>query len=143
MSRLRPALLLLLAAGLVWTVGCDSSTSPIGDPMTFEGVIPSGGRVVHPFVLTNAGTIRVEFNRIEEQPVEGFDPLENVIWRLGVGIGRPSEGECSTSYSVAAVVGQLLVLGLNEAEYCLLVFDTGFLPEVRIVEYTMTVSPGS
>lgn len=142
MSRLRPALLLLLAAGLT-TVGCDSSTRPIDDPLVFEGVIPSGGRESHPFVLTNSGTVRVEFSRIVEQPVEGFEPLEDVIWRLGVGIGRPSDGECSTSYSVAAAVGQLVVLGLNEAEYCLLVFDTGFVPEVRILEYSLTLSPGN
>lgn len=142
MKSLKPLLLVLLATGLVSFVGCDGSTSPIGDPMVFEGVIPSGGRVSHPFVLTKAGTIRIAFNEIVEQPVEGFEPLE-VEWILGIGIGRPVAGECATSYSVGARVGQLVVLGLNEAEYCLLIFDTGFLPDVRILEYTVTVSPGT
>ena len=134
--------LMILAAGWVLGLGCGSSTSPLMDPITFEGEIAVAGRQIHPLVLTASGTIRIEFTRLEEKPVEGVEPTDT-NWVLGVGVGRPIGEECSTRYSIRASVGQLLVVGLDEGEYCLLVFDAGFVPADTVIEYTVMVSPAN
>ena len=133
---------LAVVALLTLVAGCSSSTSPIMDTISFEGVLGRSGRLVHPLVLTDSGTIVLQFTLIEEIPVEGFEPLA-FQWRLGLGIGRPAGDECATTFSVSLPVGETLVLGLNDAEYCVAVFEPTFLPEERLLQYTMTASPGN
>lgn len=139
-SPARNLLLLLVVASL--GLACDSSTSPIQDPLVFESEIGADGRNIHPVVLSDSGTVHVQFTRLDEKPVEGVEPADTE-WVLGVGVGRPAEDQCSPTYSVSARVGDLVVLGLNQADYCFLVFDTGFLPDETIIEYTLTISPAS
>lgn len=141
MKRMRSTTLAVVAV-LTLVAGCSSSTSPIMDTISFEGVLSRGERLVHPLVLTDAGTIVFQFTLIEEVPVEDFEPLD-FPWRLGLGIGRPSGDECATTFSASLSVGETLVLGLNDAEYCVAVFEPSFLPEERLLQYTMTASPGN
>ena len=134
--------LLLTAAVLAIAGGCGSSTAPIMEAVVFQGEIGADGRVTHSLTLTDSGTLHIEFTRIDERPMEGVEPAD-VDWALGIGVGRPVEAECNTTYSVSARAGELVVIGLNEADYCFAVFDTGFLPDETVLEYSLMVSPAN
>ena len=134
--------LLQMIAVLAVAAGCSSSTSPIMDAVVFQGEIAHEGRVIHPLTLTDSGTLHIEFTSIVQKPMEGVEP-SNLDWPLGIGVGRPVEAECNTTYSAVARMGQLQVIGLNEADYCFVVFDTGFPSDEIVLEYSLMVSPAN
>ena len=49
--------------------------------------------------------------------------------------------DCRTTYTVRALVGQIEVLGLNGAEYCLRVSDIGLLADETVLDYSVMISP--
>lgn len=138
--RRQLAALLLVALGAV--AGCDgSSTDPIEAPLFFEGELVFLGSQFHNFTVVSTGTIRIEMVRLQEKVAEGAEPL-GLDLSVGLGLGRPAEGQCATRYSVRAGEGDLVVLGLTGAEFCVLVFDTGTLLPDQVAEYTVSVSAG-
>jgi len=61
---------------------------------------------------------------------------------IGLGLGRPNEGGCATSFSTVAVEGSSFSFGLSGSEeFCVRIFDSGQLPEDAVVAYTVTISP--
>lgn len=139
---MRNRLAALLLVALVVLTGCDgSSTDPIEAPLFFEGELAFLGSEFHNFTVVSTGTIRIEVVRLQEKVPEGAEP-QGLGLSIGLGLGRPAEGRCATRYSVLASEGDLVVLGLTGAEFCILVFDTGSLLPDQIAEYTVSVSAG-
>lgn len=142
MARSLPALGALGFLALSTLLGCNSSsTDPIDAPLFFEGEVVAGGGQAHNFTVQNDGTLRIEMIRLQEKVEEGAMPL-GLDLRIGLGVGRPSGGECLTRYSVLIEEGGLVVLGLPGADFCLRVFDSGTLLQGVTVEYTLSVRAG-
>lgn len=132
----------LLFAALGVLSSCDgSSTDPIEVPLVFVGEVAFQSTEFHAFTVVSTGTIRIELVRLQEKVAEGAEPL-GLDLAVGLGVGRPSGEQCSTTFSVLATEGDLVVLGLPGAEFCVSVFDNGsFLPG-QVAEYTVSVSTG-
>lgn len=138
--RLRSPIAALAAWALL--AGCSgSSTAPIEAPQAFQGELAFEGSEFHNFTVVSDGTLRIELTRLQEKVAEGAEPL-GVPLTIGLGLGRPAGEQCSTRYSVRATEGDILVVGLTGAEFCVLVFDAGlFFPDL-VAEYTVSVTAG-
>lgn len=142
MRRLHRYLVLSLAGSLVLggavsIGGCSSPTAPVSAPIVFQGEVVFEGAGFHILVLESAGTVQIELTSLTARLVASGSQLA-----IGLGLGRVSGDECSTTFNTTATEGNSFSFGLQEGqEYCVRVFDTGILPQDAVVAYTVTVIP--
>lgn len=141
MRRFSPILSASSLMACLVLAGCNSSsTEPIAAPLFFEGQVAFMGSSVHNFTVVSEGLLRFEMIRLQEVVAEGEEP-SGLDVAIGLGIGRPANGACATRYSVLVREGDVAVLSLAGAEFCVRVFDSGTLFPDQAVEYRVSVSP--
>ena len=139
--RWRLSRLLVIPALALGLASCGgSSTDPIDAPQIFEGELAFMGTAFHTLTVANSGFLRVEIPRLQEKVAPDAQPL-GLDLTLGLGVGRPAEDQCATRYSVRVTEGAVVVLSLSNDDFCLSLFDVGFLTPDLIVEYTVSVTP--
>ena len=137
MSRLGS--LPLIVAGLV-AAGCSSPTQPLADPIAFSGQLAFEGEQVHSLTLESAGVVQIRVAELRAQLVDVTDSVP--VLTIGLGLGRPTEDGCATSFTGAASEGSVFPFGLaGDQEFCVRLFDSGRLREDAVVAYTITVTP--
>lgn len=141
MTRLFPVPVVLALTVFLALAGCtSSSTEPIAMPLFFEGEVISLGSSIHNFTVVSEGLLRFEVIRLQEKVAEGEPPSEREL-SIGLGVGRPANGACATRYSVLVREGDVAVLSLAGAEFCVRMFDSGTLLLDQVAEYELSVSP--
>lgn len=137
MRRLSSA---FLVTALGFLAACDGGTTdPVASPLVFEGELAAQGSESHTFTVLSGGLLQIDVPRLQEKVGEGEEPL-GLFVTVGLGVGRPLEGQCSTRYSVRANEGDRLVFSLSGAEFCISIFDIGVLLTDQVIEYTVSVS---
>ena len=138
---MRTALALLLAALLTGTIACsDSPTAPIDEPLVFSGDLLYQGSVEHFFTLQHPGAIQIKVLDLVAKLVE-IDPLNPLNLVVGLGLGRPDGSSCSTTSRTNVAKDSLLAFGLSAGDYCIVLFDSGRLPEDAVIGYSVLIDP--
>ena len=133
---MRSALPLLLLALLVLPACSESPTDP-DTTLRFTGTLQKGTRDEHPLPLDHGGnlTLTLEDHTFPLLDVSAVDPS---LLAVVVGIGRrDAAGVCGVSSNVVMREGSVNSFGLRAGEYCLVVLDSGFLPEESIAVYSL------
>jgi len=132
------ARLALLVACILLLPSC-SSSNPVDESIFLTGTVPYQGSNWHSLLLSDSGIVEIDVLTLTPQLVDITNIL-NLNLFLGLGIGQPSGGECVPTTQTAVQAGSRVVYGLSDREYCILLFDSGALPEDAIVQYTLEVS---
>ena len=136
---MRSAILPLLLLALLALPACNDD-SPTDPDVTerFTGTVLRGTRVDHPLPLPHGGnvTLTLEDLTFRLLDVTVTDPA---LISLVVGIGQPSvlDGLCVSNTTVLMREGSVHSVALRAGDYCLVVRDSGFLPEESVAEYTL------
>lgn len=130
---------LLCLTTLLGIAGCDSS-GPVADTFLIEGDLAFGGSEAHTLISDDEGIARFEIVMLRPKLVDVTIPL---TLSVGFGLGRPGEEGCETSFRANGAQGSIFSIGLErETEYCILIFDSGSLPEDALIEYLVSVTAG-
>jgi len=137
---MRQSVLVVVATALTLALGgCTSDTtptatapSPATSTETFSGTVAQSGTTGFPFTVANAGTATIGLTTVA--------PLSTMA--LGVGIGTYDGTACGTSISkndnarsgATALTGTATV-----GNYCVIVYDSGNIPEGWSVSFTVQV----
>jgi len=132
------ARLALLVACLLLLPSC-SSSNPVDESIFLTGTVSYQGSKWHSLPLSNSGIVEIDVLTLTPQLVDITNIL-NLDLFLGLGIGQPSGEDCVPTTQTAVQAGSRVVYGLSAKEYCILLFDTGSLPEDATVQYTLEVS---
>lgn len=136
--RMFPARLALFGTCVLLLTSCDSS-SPVPESIFLTGEVSYQGSNWHSLALSDSGIVEIDVLALTPQLVDiTNNPNLNLI--LGLGIGQPSENDCVPTTQTAVRAGSRVVYGLSDKEYCILLYDTGGLPEDAVVRYTLEVS---
>lgn len=130
---------LALFVTCVFLLSSCSSSSPVPESIFLTGDVSYQGSNWHSLPLSNSGIVEIDVLALTPQLVDITD-LPSLNLFLGLGIGQPSGGDCTPTTQTAIQAGSRVVYGLSAKEYCILLYDTGALPEDAIVRYTLEVS---
>ena len=106
------------------------TTTTATDLNTFTSRIARGGFASRAFSMTVAGTIQASLTTVTPSVPVG----------LGVGIPQSDGGGCNVTQSVetSAAASPQLSLAADAGQYCVKVFDTGYV--VDAVSFSVTIS---
>jgi hypothetical protein len=121
--------------------GC-SSSSPVPESIFLSGTITYQGSEWHSLPLTKSGIVEIDVRTLQPQLIDVTNINELDLF-LGLGVGQPSGDNCNPSTRTAIRQGDQVVFGLGVKEYCILVFDSGALPEDATIRYTLELSSDS
>lgn len=121
-------------------LACDGNSGPVDDTFILEGELVYQGSSSHDLTSVDEGIVRVEVLGLRPKLIQA--PAGSTI-TVGLGLGRPGDNGCQASFRANARVGSVFSIGLEEKTlYCVLIFDSGSLPEDATIDYTVAVSPG-
>jgi hypothetical protein len=130
----------LVCLPLVASLGCDSgSSSPVNpdDPIILSGTVETGGRSEHEITMPADGLLRLTLADVRAILIDITQfPPDSVNVGLGLG-GRNELGACILTTNFVINEGDQNVYRLSADDYCIAVFDPGFLPEDAVMGYTL------
>ncbi len=132
------SIVLRLLAGSLLLACSDSPTGPDAAPLVFQGTIIAQGSTTHSLMPSDYGGVRIQLDDLTPRLIDVTTPTDLAV---GFALGQPDGETCATTFQIAIVEGDVLSFSLGNEEYCLLMFDSGLLPEDAIVDYTLVVTP--
>ena len=134
---MRPALPLLLVALLALPACSDSPTEP-DVTLRLTGSVTRGTRVDHPLPLDHGGNVTFTLEDLRIVLLDtSVTPPSAIALILGLGRREEAGGACDINTTAVLREGSVSSFGLRAGEYCVVVFDNGFLPEESRLEYTL------
>ena len=135
-TRLAVTIVLNLAVGACGSGSASTATTaptPVTTSETFSGTVAQKGTAGNPFAVSAAGQVSIGLTSVA--------PLATMA--VGVGIGTWDGTTCGTSISKNdnARAGATALSGTATAgNYCVLIYDSGNIPESWTVSYVVTVA---
>jgi hypothetical protein len=134
---MRSALPLLLVALLALPACSESPTDP-DTTLRLTGSVTRGVRVDHPLPLDHGGNVTFTLEDLRIVLLDtSVTPPSAIALILGLGRREEAGGACDINTTAVLREGSVSSFGLRAGEYCVVIFDNGFLPEESRLEYTL------
>ena len=130
---------LLLILTVSFGLGCseDTPTEP-SNTIVISGSVDHQGFSENPFTMTVDGLLQVTLDDLFPQLPDGVGIDVNSL-TVGLSLGRQTADGCATSGALALRVGDSASYGIDQGEYCLNVYDAGFIPTDSSFDFTLNV----